>query len=424
MRELRESIVSRDELGLYHVRCIASGFLHWLFQSDPQQLCSGCPIEQALRDARVERRTRRRLTRRERQELQRRLAAGEAPGLAEGEARVKDAILKRLDQLCAAYPIRVEHFSIMDNHLHLVLRVDPEVAWLAAPSGFAADMVDNVLEASLAAANALEVATRWLTLHPGDARLKGDPEALRARIEEKAADVDWVEQRRLRLRDLSWFMKDFAQIVAQDFNRATGRRGPLWAGRYRCDRVDGLAANVAVAIYVELNPLRAGLCRRPEDGRCTSLEARLHHRGQSGLVPRTSDCVSPRQREAAAASRAVRCGLSRGFLPAFGDEDPEEAYVAAVAEADRLNRGGQISAGEFEEARRAAASSFHGARRGGALSWIPWERWLKLVDRAARVLKDEKAALAADEAAILERLGEFVTEELVLLEEREFAAVC
>ncbi|MFN9603732.1 MAG: hypothetical protein ACK6A7_09850, partial [Planctomycetota bacterium] len=52
---------------------------------------------------------------------------------------------QRLRELDSLFAISVAGFSVMDNHLHLLVRIDPEVADSWTP---------------------LQVAQRWLTLYP------------------------------------------------------------------------------------------------------------------------------------------------------------------------------------------------------------------------------------------------------------------
>ncbi len=54
------------------------------------------------------------------------------------------------------------------------------------------------------------------------------------------------------------------------FNTANQRSGTLWEGRYRASVVDTDAYMHVCARYIELNPVRAGIVRRPGDYRWSS----------------------------------------------------------------------------------------------------------------------------------------------------------
>jgi len=69
---------------------------------------------------------------------------------------------------------------------------------------------------------------------------------------------------------------------ARRVNAVHGWRGHLWQERFHSFVMDEPHLLAAVR-YVELNPLRAGLCSRPEDWRWSSVRAHLH--GESdGIV--------------------------------------------------------------------------------------------------------------------------------------------
>ena len=60
----------------------------------------------------------------------------------------------------------------------------------------------------------------------------------------------------------------------QWYNRRHGRYGVLWADRFKSVLLEGGEAVAAVAAYIELNPVRAGLCADPKDYRyCGYAEA-------------------------------------------------------------------------------------------------------------------------------------------------------
>jgi hypothetical protein len=72
---------------------------------------------------------------------------------------------------------------------------------------------------------------------------------------------------RNRMFDLSVFIKELKGGFAQWYNRRHGRYGVLWADRFKSVLLEGGEALAAVAAYIELNPVRAGLCADPKDYR-------------------------------------------------------------------------------------------------------------------------------------------------------------
>jgi hypothetical protein len=60
--------------------------------------------------------------------------------------------------------------------------------------------------------------------------------------------------------DLSVFIKELKGRFAQWYNQRHDRYGVLWAERFKSVLLEGGQALAAVAAYIELNPVRAGLC--------------------------------------------------------------------------------------------------------------------------------------------------------------------
>ena len=60
--------------------------------------------------------------------------------------------------------------------------------------------------------------------------------------------------------DLSSFFKELKGQFAQWYNRRHERYGVLWAERFKSVLLEGGQAVAAVGAYIELNPVRAGLC--------------------------------------------------------------------------------------------------------------------------------------------------------------------
>jgi hypothetical protein len=48
--------------------------------------------------------------------------------LGEGDQNRKQWLVNRLEELARIFAVAADGFSVMNNHLHLVLRLDPEVA--------------------------------------------------------------------------------------------------------------------------------------------------------------------------------------------------------------------------------------------------------------------------------------------------------
>ena len=143
----------------------------------------------------------------------------------------------------------------MGNHFHLLLEVpDRELAL--------AQLTDDDVLARLAVF-AGETSTKFLLGELEMCRRNGNVVGV-GRIAERV---------RARLFDLSAFMKELKLRMTLAYNFSSGRSGALWDGRFKSLLVAGGEALRAVAAYIDLNPVRAGLVKRPEDYRWSSYAA-------------------------------------------------------------------------------------------------------------------------------------------------------
>jgi putative transposase len=86
-----------------------------------------------------------------------------------------------------------------------------------------------------------------------------------------AAGVTAIAERvKARLFDLSAFMKELKLKMTGFYNAMHGRKGTLWEGRFKSVLVEGKDALAAVAAYIDLNPLRAGMVDDPLEYRWCS----------------------------------------------------------------------------------------------------------------------------------------------------------
>ena len=148
----------------------------------------------------------------------------------------REWIRRRLELLASVFGIDVLSYAILSNHLHVVLRTRPDVV------GQWSDR---------------QVSERWLRLFPGR-RLEeylGAPVA--EEIEALSGDRTRVERIRVRLSDVSWFMRSLSEPIARMANRQDGCTGRFWEGRFKAQRIADEAGLLACSLYVDLNPIRA-----------------------------------------------------------------------------------------------------------------------------------------------------------------------
>lgn len=88
---------------------------------------------------------------------------------------------------------------------------------------------------------------------------------------------------------ISALMRRVSARQARYVNRLEQRSSTLWEGRFKCSVVDTDAYLLACMRYVDLNPVRAGLCRHPGEYRWSSY---VHKVGQP-REDRNDDWLDP-----------------------------------------------------------------------------------------------------------------------------------
>ncbi|NRB23691.1 transposase, partial [Shewanella sp.] len=166
----------------------------------------------------------------------------------------RDWVESRLLELAAVFAIDICAYVVMSNHLHLVLRIDVELAkhW-----------------------SDIEVVTQWQKLFKGDSLnhdfVKGEPlESYQQSIINKR-----VKEYRLRLMDISWFMRALNEPIARRANAEDKCTGRFWEGRFKSQALLDEAAVLACMAYVDLNPIRAKMAATPETSDFTSIKLRI-----------------------------------------------------------------------------------------------------------------------------------------------------
>jgi REP element-mobilizing transposase RayT len=164
-------------------------------------------------------------------------------------------LVDRLRYLAAIFAIDVCAYAVMENHYHTILRTRPDIV---------ASWSDR------------EVATRWLTLFPRHRNLEGTPiPPVEKEICALADCPERIAHLRRRLSSLSWFMGRLNEFIARAANKEDRVTGRFWESRFKCQALLDEAAIAACMVYVDLNPIRAGLATTPEESDFTSIQERI-----------------------------------------------------------------------------------------------------------------------------------------------------
>ena len=144
----------------------------------------------------------------------------------------KDHLVSLLHTLSKLFFVDILGYCMMGNHVHLALRVHPE---------------SSVDEAQV-----------------------------RERLESYGGEGTFIsaqdiEAGRKRLCSLSEFMRSFKQSFGRHFNKKHDRKGYFWGDRYKSVIVEEGRTLINLLAYIDLNPVRAGIVKRPEDYRWSGL---------------------------------------------------------------------------------------------------------------------------------------------------------
>jgi putative transposase len=165
----------------------------------------------------------------------------------------KEMLRKHLWLVAERCGINVLTYAVMTNHLHIVVHA-PKRARL-----------DDA-----------ELVRRYALLHSGSSRWEERQlEDIRAMLAADGVEAAiWRTRQMLIMGDISSYMKLLKQRYSIWYNRVHGRFGTLWAERFGSVQLEPGEVVRRIAAYVDVNPVRAHLCRDPKDYRfCGYAEA-------------------------------------------------------------------------------------------------------------------------------------------------------
>ena len=180
----------------------------------------------------------------------------------------REWIVARLDFLTRFMAIDVISFAVMRNHIHLLLAIRPEIV------GCWSDR---------------EVAERRMAVLPRK-RKRGrnsvTPAGDQYAIELAAvlASPKCLANARRDLSNLGFFHRLLKEPCARTWNKADGVTGHFWEGRFKAQPLLDQTAIAACMVYVDLNPIRAGIAKTPETSDFTSVKERVADRQSSQAV--------------------------------------------------------------------------------------------------------------------------------------------
>ena len=166
------------------------------------------------------------------------------PGFPLGDVE-KDRLLDIIRYFSKIYFVDVLGFAIMGNHWHLAVKVYP-----------------------MEYAERDEVKDRFTNRY-GDDVYFGDKE---------------YEKFSKKWTDLSEFVREVKQTFSRYFNKRHNRRGFFWGERFKSLIVEEGLTLVNLLAYIDLNPIRAGIVKRPEEYKWCSLGYHIQTGNKDSLL--------------------------------------------------------------------------------------------------------------------------------------------
>ncbi len=166
----------------------------------------------------------------------------------------KTWIVEKLMELNEVFAIDLCAYAIMSNHYHVILHVD-------------ADRAKNWDQD--------EVIERWRQLFGGGVLIERYLAGHCKTKAERDKVAELAEIWRTRLMDISWFMRCLNESIARQATKEDNCKGRFWEGRFKSQALLDEQALLACMVYVDLNPVRAGICETPEASDFTSIQQRL-----------------------------------------------------------------------------------------------------------------------------------------------------
>lgn len=166
----------------------------------------------------------------------------------------KQWLVDRIRLLSSLFTIDLCSYAVMSNHYHLVVKIDPEQSrqWTSRA-----------------------VAKRWTAIYRGPLIIQQWLAGGSFSDTEKTTIDSIIAIWRKRLCDISWFMKCLNEPIARLANKEDGCTGHFWEARYKSQALSSESALIACMVYVDLNPIRAGISKTPESSNHTSIQERV-----------------------------------------------------------------------------------------------------------------------------------------------------
>ena len=247
----------------------------------------------------------------------------------------KEALRRLLWKMSEFCGVRLVTYCIMGNHFHALVEVPKREIWLERFAG--AEGEEKLFEH-----------LRLLYSREFIGLLRQELAELRRQGLDTLATAK-LERIQRRFCDLSLFVKEVKERFSRWFNKRRERRGTLWMDRFKSVLVEGKGEPLrAMAAYIDLNPVRAGLVEDPKDYRWSGYGEAMggSQRARRGLAKVTGKPVDGWEK--AGGAEAYRCLLFSSGVEIKDAQNENVVQRGVTAEEARsvLKEKGKLSTTE------------------------------------------------------------------------------
>ncbi|QQL45601.1 transposase [Sulfuriroseicoccus oceanibius] len=286
----------------------------------------------------------------------------------------KEALRKLIWKMARFSMVKVVTYAVMGNHFH-VLAVVPDA--------------EKTLEKFRQPGGEKLLLKHISCLYSLDAVqiLESQLQTLRKRGEERARQ-EIIERLLARMCDVSRFVNEVKVRFTRWYNRRHDRKGTLWMERFKSVLIGSDAAMRSVALYIDLNPVRAGLVDDPVNYRwCGWAEAEAggSRRARRGICKAVHCAVDSWERGDGTARKLYRdaldCVMEREGKSRFVEDEARKPGVMryllrrtryfsdslVIGTKGFVENALRRHSGSFSERRRTLASPMRAPDGGGRL---------------------------------------------------------